>query len=231
MATCHWHPGREATARCGNCGRQACDECATQMAEPPGSYYLCPECLRSLETLVERGFEQQARGASRWRALVGAALGCGAVLVVWLGAMSIVRPTPLMRWAGYLSCGIAGALAAVWANGGRRSDAITAATVPVVFIAIAVGHYVGTNIMLRYHFAANPEVARESVETGILAANQGWWLPTRLVLPFAWHVLTWMDGTVVLAGLYLAYALTHRKRLWRMSKVRPSDGATGPSRR
>ena len=92
MGHCHWHPEREAQRKCDVCHRPMCSACCTQVAEPPESYRLCPECLESLEQLVDRGLSLQAQNVSLARAWLGAFTGGALTLALWLFVTALIDP-------------------------------------------------------------------------------------------------------------------------------------------
>jgi len=200
-----------------------CSACSTQVAEPPESYRLCPECLESLEKLVDRGLTLQARNVSLRKAWLGASAGGALALVMWLVAVYFVDLTwySLASWISYVNCGILSAFLAIYATGDRRGKRVTAAAMSIALLTILVGQYLSADIWFFKHLSANPAARGELVEAGVVSPHQGWWLPTVLVIEVAWRLLGWKECGVIVAALYVAYALTHRGRLWKSHENRP----------
>jgi hypothetical protein len=234
MPKCHWHADREAVGSCDHCGRPTCSVCAIQVAEQPESYHLCPDCLGSIETLVERGLQVEAQQVARLRTYAGAIGGAVLALAMWIFALRMAIAPPVfgndwlafVRWIGYVMTGFLSAVLAVAANGNRRSNTISWMVVPVVAIAILAGQYISTNMFWHAHLASNPQDAEALVAAGIITAHEGWWFPAWFIGYWSWRLLTWQDYTVIIVALYLAYALTHQRRLYKY--VRPgSAGGRG----
>ena len=223
MAQCHWHPERIAQRECDLCHRPVCSGCSTQVAEPPESYRLCPECLNSLEKLVDRGLSLQAESVSASRAWLGALAGGVLALGLWVFVLRLIDPTwySLVRWLGYVNCGLLSALLARRFTGNRRGAKVTIPAFFVTAVTILIGHYVSANAEFSSYLSANPDIMRRLVEVGAVRAGQGWWLPWSVMKALLWQFAGWKDLGVVAAALYLAYAFTHRLRVWQSHKNRP----------
>ena len=223
MARCHWHPDRDAAARCELCRKPMCFACSTQLAEPPESYRLCPECLASLERLVDRGLVVQTQNVSQMRAWLGAVMGGLFALVLWLVVISLISPSwySFVRWVGYVSCGLITALLALWFTGSRRGRTVAVATIVVTMLAIVLGHYLSANVQFTSYLAANSEATEALVRAGVMQADHGWWLPKSLVLRASWGIMGWKDAAVIVSALYVAYAFTRRGRVWQSHRNRP----------
>lgn len=234
MAHCHWHSERRAQQRCDLCRQPMCSACSTQVAEPPESYRLCPECLGSLEKLVDRGLSLQARSVSSWRAWVGAMTGGSLALAVWMIALSLLDPAwhTFARWVSYVNCGLLSALFALRFTGKRRGTKLVMPAVIGALVVMLIGHYLSANLQFVAYLSRNSEAMRELIDAGIVASDDGWWLPSSLVLPASWGIFGWQDFTVVIAALYVAYAFTHRPRVWQSHRNRPlprTDEGASPS--
>ena len=215
MPECHWHPDRDAVARCDTCKRHVCDACATNVAQPPETCRICPECLASLEHLVERGLDRAGSGVPARRTWAGAAAGAAVGLAMWIGVSFAIDPSWYVptRWIGSLSCAVLSAYLSVKISSEFRGPRVTVASLTCTVVALATGYYVTTN-MLSTYLQANPDLWREFVDAGLSTMNPGFWLPVGSVLGMAPRLVTWMDYGTILVVLYATYALTHRRRLW-----------------
>jgi hypothetical protein len=83
---CHYHPGRPAFVRCGNCGKSLCPECVYH--GPVGTR--CAECLFGIEIKPVSRRRRFAAGAAALLAalIAGCALGY-AGLLNWLAGMAL----------------------------------------------------------------------------------------------------------------------------------------------
>ena len=226
MAKCGWHPNRGASAACDVCGRDICSDCASQLAERPHSCVVCPDCLDAMEHMVEGGLDSEAQRVSPRRAWLGAAVGCGGVLIAWLAAVSFIPPllsVPL-RWVGSLLCGVVGAAVAVRLTGNRRGGKVTLAAIGTALPSILVGYFLSANLILKNYLLGSPGEMAKLVDAGLLPPKVGWLLPMGL-LRMVWEslapsdlaVVLGMDAAVMLASLFLAHALTRKRRLWKSS--------------
>jgi hypothetical protein len=193
-----------------------CESCSTDVGESPETYLLCPECLTTIEDLLRRGLNRQATEISAWMPWAGAAIGALAVFTVWIAAMLFMDPTWLapLRWIGYVSCALGGAVMAVRFSGNYRGPVVVAATLSVVALLIVTGHYISTNLLVASYLAENPALLHGMVESGAVQRDVGIWLPFTTVLHIIAKTTTWMDYGAMAAALFLAYSLTHRRRLW-----------------
>ncbi len=224
MANCHRHPDRPADASCDGCRRPTCADCLTQLAQLPESYKLCPECLGSIEDIVESGLDSQTRNVPIARAWTGAVLGATVALVAWLAAVTLVSPTwsVPVRWLGCMACGAATGFMATWLSGNRRGRPVAVAAISVATPAALVGQLLGANLVLRNYVLQDADGFRKLVAAGLMSADPGWLLPAEMV-GMAWEsftttdvaIILGMDGAVVLASVFLAFVLTRRRRLRR----------------
>lgn len=217
MQTCHWHPDRETTVRCEVCQRYMCESCATDVSETKQPYRLCPECLTAAEEVIERSLGRQGRAFPRWRVWVGAIVGASMPLAVWIAAMCVLDPTWFIpaRWVGTVAIGFSAAMLAVRLGGGHRGIRATVAVLACVIPAVAFGYYISTSLLITALLTDNPDVVRQLADVGIVIGEGDWLLPYQAVAYVFRATTTWMDYTVIAASFYLAYALTHRRRLWK----------------
>jgi hypothetical protein len=217
MKKCHWHPERDSATRCDSCKRHICDSCATDVSEPPMSYQVCPQCLESLEYIIERGLNRPTGDVRPWRTWLGSCIGVLVPLTIWIGALFCVSPHwyPFVQRLGYIFVALGGAIVTMKFSGDSRGMRVAISAVCAVLAAIGFGHYVTTNAFIVEHLTTEVAVAQEMLRVGLLRPDHGWWLPVGTVLRLLPITTVGMDYGMMLASLYLTYALTHRRRLWK----------------
>ncbi len=217
MPTCHWHPDRETTVRCEVCRRYVCESCATDVSETKQPYRLCPECLTAAEEVIERTLDRQGSASPLWRVWVGALIGAAVPLAVWVAAMFVLDPTWFIpaRWVGAVAVSFTTVMLAVHFAGGHRGIRVTIPVLACVIPAVAFGYYISTSLLITALLAENPDVVSQLADVGIIVGEGDVLLPFSAVAYVFRATTTWMDYTVVAASFYLAYALTHRRRLWK----------------
>jgi len=136
---------------------------------------------------------------------------------VWIAAMFVLDPTWFIpaRWVGAVAVGFTAAILAVQFAGGHRGTRVTLAALVCVTLAVAFGYYVSTSLLIAALLADNPDVVSQLADVGIVVSEGELLLPFSTVAYVFRATTTWMDYTVVAASFYLAYALTHRRRLWK----------------
>jgi hypothetical protein len=227
VARCHWHPKRSTETRCDVCDRPVCSTCATQLAKETNPYWICPECLERLEDAVDREFERETEQIDRPRVLLGAITGATVGLAMWIGGLFVVPATytPLVAWSGVMVTALLTAGGAIRIGGNRRGWPVVFISVAVVVLTTLGGYYLTTNTFLVGKLVENPELLKNLTTNGGLPKEHGVWLPPGIVISATVQLLLdWMNLTAIATGMFLTYTMTHRRRVFRASKVTRMGG-------
>jgi hypothetical protein len=228
VARCHWHPKRPTETRCNVCDRPICSTCATQLAKKTTPYWICPECLEHLEDAVDREFKRETEKIDSPKVLLGAVIGAVTALSMWISGIFIVPAmyAPLVAWSGVMATALLSAGGAVRIGGNSRGWSVVFISLAVVAVTTFVGYYLTTNVFLVTKLAENPDIFKELTVNGDLPHEHGFWLPLGVVFSTTMQLLAdWMNLTIVAASLFLTYTMTHRRRVFRGSKI-PRMSAT-----
>ena len=181
---------------------------------------MCPDCLAKLERTVEMSFEQETKNIPVVRTWAGALSGGLAALAVWIGVLTMFDGAglPTIAWVGIVLVAMASAMGARLGSGNRRGQKVTLAAAVCMVPAIALGYYFSINAAVYRHLLQSAERTQPLIERGILSPDFGWMLPPEIVVPIVGPATNWQEAVVLLAAVFVAYAMTHRRRLWKTGK-------------